>query len=328
MPPGRSKTLVMLPRLDHRCPPGRLHGARGSRSIPVPVCSRGDSTILEEAIKLCCGRPHKGTPALLGGWRISGFRVQPPPQDGASWPDPHVWAGTGAGFLGSCWCWRSRFLARSSPFPHVGRVAHAGCAVPGLGRAVAWARLQPWRWQQRGRAGGSRGGDVRWGRVGWRCRARGWRQRCAQAPAFPSLALLHPAPSESPGPRQKPLSGARMSPAAAWEGREELGQILPQPGVSWWSMAGCGLSPAPWLRAEDRGPRQLLGALRVLVLMALVWESCAASREREPRDQVMRLGPPRGGGEPGAVSRAGAGAACPSRSVLPGVGRGRQRAHS
>ena len=51
------------------------------------------------------------------------------------------------------------------------------------------------------------GGDVRWGRVRWRHRARGCRQRRAQEPGFLSLSLLRPEASEPPGPRQKPLSG-------------------------------------------------------------------------------------------------------------------------
>lgn len=62
-------------------------------------------------------------------------------------------------------------------------------------------------------------------------------------------------------------------------------------------MAGRGLSPAPWLGAEDRAPHgclgltgrfcreprscRLLGASCVLGLVALVWESCAASCEQE-----------------------------------------------
>lgn len=102
-----------------------------------------------------------------------------------------------------------------------------------------------------------------------------------------------------------------MSPAAPREEREDPGRILPQPGVSWWSMAGRGLSPAPRLGAEDRAPHGclgltgcpcqewgqeprscwLLGASCVPVFTGLVWESRAASCEWEPGDQVTRLGP-------------------------------------
>lgn len=99
LPLGRSKTQLMLPRLDRRCLPAGCKDPEGVGSVPVPVCSQGDGTVtLPSSPK----GGHKAPPQMAAqwhpspaqGWRISGLRVWPLLWDGASRPDLRGWVGT------------------------------------------------------------------------------------------------------------------------------------------------------------------------------------------------------------------------------------------
>lgn len=122
--------------------------------------------------------------------------------------------------------------------------AQPGCGV-GLSPAVEVTASRKGREE-------SWGGDVRCGRVGWRHGARGWRQRRAQEPGFPSLSLLHPEASEPLGPQTEAALGVEDEPCSTLGGERGAG-AGPAP-------ARCFLVEHGWTWAEPsplarrRGP--------------------------------------------------------------------------
>lgn len=247
----------MPPRLDPRCLPASCREPEGVGSVPVPVCSQGDGTV---TLPSSPEGGHKAPPQMAAqwhpspaqGWRISGFRVWPPPWDGASWLDLCGWVGTErvsweAVRVGVPTSW-----PETAPFPMQGWwfVRSAPCR----GSAGLWRGLV-----SSGGGDGVKegpGGKLERRRAlgpGWvEARSSGLEAEACAGALFPSLSLLHPEASEPLGPQTEAALGVEDEPCSSLGG-ERGARADPAP-------ARCFLVEHGWTWAEPspsarrRGP--------------------------------------------------------------------------